>query len=253
MTPPLLSIKSIEKRYHGVHALSGASLNVAPGRIISLIGPNGAGKTTLFDVIAGLEKPDAGTVCFDGEEISALSPVEIAQKGVARSFQTCQVFSNLTVIENVMLGRFLKTRVSFWMAGIRPPSVYREERRNLALAFDALDFFNLYDKADRTIAQISSLAKRLVEIARCLAMQPRLLLLDEPFGGLSEAEIGWLSEKLKGLCHQGMTLLLIDHHFNFISDISDEIAVLHQGRIIAKGRPDEIRQNADVTRAYWGG
>jgi branched-chain amino acid transport system ATP-binding protein len=244
---------SIEKRYNGVQALAGVSLNVAPGQIISLIGPNGAGKTTLFDVISGLEKPNAGSVRLDGENISALSPVAIAKKGVARSFQTCQVFCNLTVIENVLLGRYLKTKVSFWMAGIRSPSVYREEHRNLALAFEALDFFDLYDKADRKMAQISSFSKRLVEIARCLAMSPRLLLLDEPFGGLSETEIAWLAKKLITLRHQGMTLILIDHHFNSISTLSDEIAVLHQGRIIAKAKPDEIRRNPEVMRAYWGG
>lgn len=253
MTALFLRLNGVEKRYAGISALAGVSLSIEAGRILSLIGPNGAGKTTLFDVVSGLEKPSAGAVYLEGEKISGLSPVDIASKGVARAFQTCQVFHNLTVIENVLLGRFTQTRVSFLGAGFRFPRVCREEHRNLTLAYEALDFFGLYERADRKMAQISSLAKRLVEMARCLAMTPKLLLLDEPFGGLSGTEIEWLAEKLCALRQRGMTLVLIDHHFNSISGISDEVAVLHEGRIIAKGKPGEIRRDADVVRAYWGG
>jgi ABC-type branched-subunit amino acid transport system ATPase component len=226
-------------------------LNVKKGDIKTLIGPNGAGKTTLFNIISGLEAPDSGKVVFKDTDITGQSPELIAGMGISRTFQTSQVFERINVIENIMLGRYLSTKVGFFPAGIWLRKTYREEHRNMQRAFDVLEFLGLYEKADRKISQVSYMERRLIELGRAIAMEPELLLLDEPFGGLTAVEGRKVAAKILTLKERGMTLIIIDHHFGIVSEISDEIAVLHNGSIIAKGTPEEIKNNQTVKLAYF--
>lgn len=250
MTEHLVRVKNIVKNFDGLNALRSVSLDIESKKIGALIGPNGAGKTTFFNIVCGLETADSGTIYFNNTDISRASPQKIAKMGISRTFQTSQFFEHLNVIENIMVGRYLNTSVSFILAGFWLPRVYREEHRNMVKAFELLEFLGLYDKADRKISQITFHERKLIEIGRCLAMEPKLLLLDEPFGGLNAKEIGFLAEKLAQLQHQGMAILIIDHHFGTISTIADEIVVLNHGEIIAKGRAEEIRNDKAVMDAY---
>ncbi len=251
MTKLLIRVQDITKNFDGLNALHSVSLDIEAGKIGALIGPNGAGKTTFFNIICGLETADSGSVCFNGIEISKTSPDKIAGMGISRTFQTSQFFEQLNVIENIMVGRYLNTSVSFILAGLWLPNVYREEHRNRVKAFELLEFLELYEKADRKLSQITFRERKLIEIGRCLAMEPKLLLLDEPFGGLNAKEIKFLAEKLIQLQKQGMTILIIDHHFGTISHIADEIVVLNHGEIIAKGNAEKIRTNEAVIAAYF--
>lgn len=250
MISPLASVKNIVKKFIGLNALESVSISMEAGKITALVGPNGAGKTTLFNIICGLESADSGTILFRDKDITGAAPHKIAQMGISRTFQTSQFFEHLNVIENIMVGRYLKTSVPFSLAGLWLPFVYREEHKNMVKAFEVLEFIGLYDKADRKISQITFHERKLIEIGRCLAMEPKLLLLDEPFGGLNTGEIKYMTEKLAGLRQQGMTMLIIDHHFSAISGIADEIAVLNHGVIIAKGNAENIRTDKAVIDAY---
>jgi len=246
----ILQAKNIIKNFDGLNALRSVSVDIETGKIEAIIGPNGAGKTTFFNIICGLETLDSGSIYFNGMDISKTDPDKIAGLGISRTFQTSQFFEHLNVIENIMVGRYLKTSVSFFLAGLWLPRIYREEHRNMVKAFETLEFLELYDKADRKLSQITFQERKLIEIGRCLTMEPKLLLLDEPFGGLNAAEINFLADKLIQLQKQGMTNIIIDHHFGTISDIANEIVVLNHGEIIAKGDADKIRNNEAVVDAY---
>jgi len=251
MTNRLLEVKGLNKSFGGLRALAGLSFEVHKGRIKALIGPNGAGKTTLFNIISGLERADSGEICFRGSDITKTAPEKIAATGISRTFQTTQVFEHLNVVENVMVGRYLKTNVPFARAGFWLPGVYREEHRNMVKAFEVLEFLGLYEKANRKISQVSFMERKLVELGRALAMEPKLLLLDEPFGGLNAKEGKILSEKISLLKERDISIAMIDHHFGTISRVSDEIAVLYHGEIIALGSPEEIRNDQAVISAYF--
>ena len=251
MTNPLLAIGRLNKNFGGLSVLESLFLNVKKGAVKTLIGPNGAGKTTLFNIISGLEKADSGKIVFKDVDITGLAPEFIAGLGLSRTFQTSQVFERLNVIENIMLGRYGATHVGFFSAGIWLRKAYREEHRNMQKAFDVLEFLGLYEKADRKVSQVSYMERRLIELGRAVAMEPELLLLDEPFGGLTAMEGREVAKKIIKLNEKGMTLVIIDHHFGIVSEISDEIAVLHGGNIIAKGTPDEIKNNQTVKLAYF--
>ncbi|MBW1847112.1 MAG: ABC transporter ATP-binding protein [Deltaproteobacteria bacterium] len=250
MTKHLIRVKDVVKNFDGLNALRSVSMDIEAGKIEAIIGPNGAGKTTFFNIICGLETADSGSIYFNDVDISKTSSDKIANLGISRTFQTSQFFEHLNVIENIMVGRYLKTSVSFFLAGLWLPKIYREEHRNMVKAFEKLEFLELYDKADRKLSQITFQERKLIEIGRCLAMEPKLLLLDEPFGGLNITEIKFLAEKLIQLKQQGMTILIIDHHFGTISNIADEIVVLNHGEIIAKGKAEKIRTNEAVIDAY---
>jgi branched-chain amino acid transport system ATP-binding protein len=247
----LLAIDGVSKRFGGVLVLDGLDLTISRGSIKSLIGPNGAGKTTLFNIIDGLEQVDSGRVWFDGREITMLAPEKIAALGVGRTFQTNQIFEHLNVVENVLVGRFLKTRVSFAGAGLWLPSTYREEHRNTVRAYEILEFLGLYEKARRKVSQVSAMERKLIEMGRAMAMEPRLLLLDEPFAGLNAGEEAVMAEKIRRVRDQGLALLMIDHHFGILSDLCDEIAILHQGKIVAEGAPREIENDKKAIAAYF--
>lgn len=250
MTRQILRVENIIKHFDGLNALRSVSIAIETAEITALIGPNGAGKTTFFNIICGLETLDSGCIYFNDTEISKIAPEKIAKMGISRTFQTSQFFEHLNVIENIMVGRYLNTSVSFILAGLWLPKVYKEEHRNMVKAFETLEFLELYDKADRKLSQITFQERKLIEIGRCLAMEPKLLLLDEPFGGLNIKEIEFLAEKLTQLKNKGITILIIDHHFGIISNIADEIAVLNHGEIIAKGNAEKIRNDKAVINAY---
>jgi branched-chain amino acid transport system ATP-binding protein len=247
----LLEAKGLRKRFGGLKALDVRSFQIPKHQIKAVIGPNGAGKTTLFNVINGLERADSGKIRFKGMDMGRMVPARIAEMGISRTYQTTQVFERLNVVENILLGRYLKTQVSFVGAGLWLSNAYREEHRNRVRAYEILEFLGLYEKADRKISQVSHLERKLVELGRAIATEPELLLLDEPFGGLTAREGRAVSEKVVGLKNQGITIAMIDHHFGRISEISEQIAVLHHGEIIAEGSPDEIMGNRRVRSAYF--
>jgi ABC-type branched-subunit amino acid transport system ATPase component len=246
----LCEVANLHKRYGGLTALAEVSIGLATGCIHAIIGPNGAGKTTLFDVISGLCPLDAGQIFFEGAAIGRRHAWERAALGIARTFQTTQLFEHLNVIANIAVGRYVHTQLSFCEAGLWTPRVYRREHHNLRRSFEVLEFLDLYPKADRQIRQLSYHERKLVALGRCLAMDPKLLLLDEPFGGLHRREIESMAAMLVRLRRRGLTLAVIDHHFGTLADIADEIVVLNHGRIIAKGKPDRVRRDAAVLDAY---
>ena len=252
MKIPVLEARNLNKNFGGLKALRELSFTLAKGRIKSFMGPNGAGKTTLFDIISGLESADSGNIYYKGAEITKMPAEKRARIGISRTFQTNQVFERLNVVENIMVGCYTKTKVRFISAGLWLPSIYGEEHASMRKAFDILAFLGMYDKADRRVSQVSYLERKLIELGRTIAMKPDLLLLDEPFGGLNLKEMKELSEKIGLLRDKGISIAIIDHHFDLISDISDEVVVLSHGEIIAGGTPSDISMDKRVISEYFG-
>ncbi len=253
MSGTLLAIEEVFKRFDGLAALNGVSTIVRQGEIKTLIGPNGAGKTTLFNVISGLERPDTGRITWLGKNITGKRPERIARLGIARTFQTTQLFPHLNLVENVLLGRFALTRVSFVGAGFWLSRAYREEHAHQEKAYEILSFLGLYEKAARKINQLSHLERKLAEIGRTLAMEPRLLLLDEPFGGLNEGEIHGMAGKINALREEGITVAMIDHHMDAVFEISDSVLVLHHGAVVREGLSGEVLRDREVGEVYLSG
>jgi len=250
---PLLAIEKVTKTYGGVRAVDGVCLQLAEkGGIRGLIGPNGAGKSTLLNLICGLERPTAGEIYFKGEGITLMPPHQISALGIGRTFQATQLVEHLTVAENVMVGRHLHTRVAFLTSGFWLPQIWREENRNRIEAHQILDFLGLLFKAGRSIQHLSDGEKRLVELGRALALEPALLLLDEPAGGLTPGEVKVLGEMIHRLRDRGVTVLIVEHHMGLVMEISHWITVLHHGKVIAEGPPEEIKRDQAVISAYLG-
>jgi len=250
---PLLAIERLTKSYGGVRAVDGVSLQVAEeGTVRGLIGPNGAGKSTLLNLICGLERPTAGKIYFKGSDITSMSPHRISTLGIGRTFQATQLVERLTVAENVMVGRHIHTRVGFLTSGLWLPRIWREENRNRIEAHQILNFLGLLFKAGRSVHHLSEGEKRLVELGRALALEPTLLLLDEPAGGLTPGEVKVLGEMINRLRDRGVTVLIVEHHMGLVMDISRGITVLHHGKVIAEGPPEDIKRDQGVISAYLG-
>jgi len=252
MDSVLLETRNLHRSFGGVHAVRDVSMKVPVGAIKAVIGPNGAGKTTLFNLIAGTTTPHRGEVLFRGKRITAWKPHAVASLGIARTFQTTKLFPQMTVHENVMVGRHPRTRAGFLAGMLNLPHTWREDRETQAKALEILNDLGLEVYAGETAANLSFGRQRLVEFARALATEPALLLLDEPAAGLNIYETKELSQLILKIRDRGVTCLIVEHDMSLVMTISDEVVVLDQGQKIAEGPPSAIQRNSDVIRIYLG-
>ncbi|GBC60518.1 ABC transporter ATP-binding protein [Desulfonema ishimotonii] len=249
---PLLKIEKISKAFGGVQALSDISFEVNPDMVLGLIGPNGAGKTTLFNVITGAYVPSRGQVVFDGRPVQGKKIHDVVRLGVARTFQNVELFDSMTAIENVMVGCHVRTKSGVWGAITRLPGARREERRIREQAMNLLEFVGLENHADRKSSDLPFGWQRLLEIARALASEPRLMLMDEPAAGLNAVETRQLGELIYKIRERGVTLMLVEHDMSLTMKVSDRIVVLDRGRMLAQGTPREVQADEAVMAAYLG-
>ncbi len=249
----LLDVENVHRSFGGLQAVRGVSLTVTAGQIKAVIGPNGAGKTTLFNTIAGMLRPDAGDIRFDGRSIIGLPPCRIARLGISRTYQNLSLFRNMTVLENVMVGRHVRTRCGILSAALRLPRQRAEEARVRDDARRCLDQVGLAARAEAPITALSFGQRRAVELARALATEPRLLLLDEPASGLNTRETAELGQLIRRIRDGGVTILLIEHDMSLIMDIADDILVLCHGQPVAEGPPATVRHHPEVIAIYLGG
>jgi branched-chain amino acid transport system ATP-binding protein len=248
---PMLSLRGLTRRFGGLTAVDAIDLDLARGELISIIGPNGAGKTTLFNLVTGLDRPDAGNVGFEGQDITGLSPERLAAGGIARTFQLGRVFGNLSVMDNVLIGAHTRLRavkpavpvigplLELGLALLRPASVRDEEER-------------LLPRIDQPAYSLSYANRRRVEIARALALKPRLLLLDEPTAGMNPTETAEMQGLVAELKAEGLTILLIEHKLEMVMRLSDRVIVMDEGKKIAEGPGEVVRGDPKVIEAYLG-
>jgi branched-chain amino acid transport system ATP-binding protein len=248
----LLETRSLDRRFGGVHAVRGVSLQVRKGSVTALIGPNGAGKTTLFNLITGTLRPHSGEVIFQGRPVTGWPAHEVATAGIARTFQTTRLFGHMTVLENVMVGRHCRTRCGFVAGMLNLPHTWHEERRIQETAMAILEDLELGPHAAQMASNLSFGRQRLVEFARALATEPVLLMLDEPAAGLNVPETEDLSRLILRIRDRGVTCLVVEHDMSLVMNVSDEVIVLDQGQKIAEGPPQAIQRHPEVIRIYLG-
>ena len=248
----MLSLTGIGKRFGGLTALEGITFNVVKGSITGIIGPNGAGKTTLFNVATGIYPPSEGAVSLEGKNISALPPEKRARLGLVRTFQNIELFGKMTVLENVMVGLHTQSGSGLFACSFRMPWQMSEERRIRETAMKWLDFVGIPELAQVEAGTLSFGKGRLLEIARAMALEPKLLLMDEPAAGLNSRETAELAELIKRIRDLGITVALVEHDMDLVMDICDNLVVLNLGTMLAEGTPREIQDNPAVVTAYLG-
>ncbi len=249
---PMLELQSVHKRFGGLHAVNDVSFKVAPGSIKAVIGPNGAGKTTLFNLIAGNLPVTTGKIRFQGREIQGNKPYQIAQLGMARTFQNIKLFHGMSALECVMVGRHVQSRAGFFAGMFSLPSTWQEERANRQRSLQLLELMQIAEFADVEATSLAFGQQRAVEMARALAAEPRLLLLDEPAAGLNIYETAEVARLICRIRDMGITVLLVEHDMSLVMDISDEIVVLSFGQKLAEDIPLNIQKNAEVIKIYLG-
>jgi branched-chain amino acid transport system ATP-binding protein len=248
-----LAVSDISKRFGGVRAVEGVALSVRRGELVSIIGPNGAGKTSLLNMVSGFYRPDSGSIRFEGKDITGIRPSYIAAAGIARTFQNIALFGGMTVLDNIMLGRHVRMKAGVLSSFIYWGLAQKEEIAHRARVEELIEFLELEDLRKQPTSGLAYGLRKRVELARALALDPKLLLLDEPMGGMNQEEKEDMARFILDVNQQwGTTIILIEHDMAVVMDISDRVAVLDRGRKIAEGSPTEVQRHPEVIRAYLG-